>query len=266
MPWLRPAYGGPMDDFAGREGVAFVTGGTGGLGLAVVQMLAARGSDIAFTYRSNVDAAAALVGEVEAVGRRAISLAVDLTDVESVEAAVESAAELGGIHTFVHAAGPVIPQIHLSRIEPELLHQHMRVEVDGFFNVVHALIPHLRLSQGALVAITTAATKRYPVRDGLSPVAKGAVEQMVWGIAAEEGRFGIRANCVGPGMTDAGMAMALDASGDLSERDYEAARANIPMRSFGTAADIAEAVCFLASPRANYISGQHLSVDGGYSV
>ena len=76
----------------------------------------------------------------------------------------------------------------------------------------------------------------------------------------------MRANTVGPGMLTDGMAQRLMASGDLDERALEAARANIPLRSFGSAADIAEAVCFLASDRAGYISGQHLAVDGGYTV
>jgi len=104
------------------------------------------------------------------------------------------------------------------------------------------------------------------VRDGLSTVPKAAVEAAVRGLAAEEGRFGVRANTVGPGMLTDGMARRLMASGDLDERALDAARASIPMRSFGTAADIAEAVCFLASDRAGYISGQHLAVDGGYTV
>ena len=139
-------------------------------------------------------------------------------------------------------------------------------EIAGFFNVAQPALPHLRRSKGSIVAITTAATRRFPVRDGLSAAGKGAVEQLCWGLAAEEGRFGIRVNCVGPGMTTAGMAQDLTASGDLAEVDFAAATANIPLKRFGDAADIAEAVCFLASTRAGYISGQHLAVDGGYGV
>jgi NAD(P)-dependent dehydrogenase (short-subunit alcohol dehydrogenase family) len=136
----------------------------------------------------------------------------------------------------------------------------------GFFNVVSPGIPHLRASEGSLVAVTTAATSRYPVRDGLSAGPKGAVEALVRGIAAEEGRFGVRANCVGPGMLTDGMAARLMASGDLDEAALAVTRANIPLRRFGTADDIAEAVCFLASDRANYITGQKLDIDGGYTT
>jgi NAD(P)-dependent dehydrogenase (short-subunit alcohol dehydrogenase family) len=104
------------------------------------------------------------------------------------------------------------------------------------------------------------------VRDGLSAGPKAAIETLIRGLAAEEGRYGVRANCVGPGMLTDGMAVGLIADGELHEDALAAARRNIPLRRFGAAVDVAEAVCFLASERAAYISGQHLAVDGGYSA
>ena len=114
--------------------------------------------------------------------------------------------------------------------------------------------------------MTTAATARYPVRDGLSSAPKAAVEAMVRALAAEEGRYGVRVNCVGPGMLTDGMAARLISSGELGEEALAITRGNIPLRRFGTATDIAEAVCFLASDRANFITGQKLDVDGGWGV
>ncbi len=85
-------------------------------------------------------------------------------------------------------------------------------------------------------------------------------------LAVEEGRYGVRVNAVGPGMLTDGMAARLIGSGDLSEEALEITRRNIPLGTFGTADDIAEAVCFLASDRAGFISGQKLDVDGGYGA
>ena len=253
-------------DFAGRGGTALVVGGSGGLGSVIVTEMAARGSDVALTYRSNVDSAEAAAAEVRRLGRRCWIAAADLSDDESPAAAVAGFAEAaGGLHTLVYAAGPHVPQVHLSRVEPSAMRAQLDADAAGFFAVVHAALPHLREARGSIVAVTTAGLGRFPVRDGLSTVPKAAVEAAVRALAAEEGRFGVRANSVGPGMLSDGMAQRLVASGDLDERALEAARANIPMRRFGTAADIAEAVCFLASDRAGYITGQHLAVDGGYT-
>ena len=256
------------NDFAQRSGAALVVGGSGGLGAVIAAELAARGSDVALTYRSNADAAAATAAQVEGLGRRCWLAAADLTDDEAVSAAVDQlAAAAGGLHTLVYAAGPNVPQLHLSRIEPSVVRAQLDADAAGFFSAAHAALPHLRNSKGSIVAVTTAGTGRFPVRDGLSTIPKAAVEAAVRGLwAAEEGRFGVRANTVGPGMLTDGMAQRLMASGDLDERALDTARANIPLRSFGTAADIAEAVCFLAADRARYITGQHLAVDGGYTV
>jgi len=264
-----------MDDFGARTGVALVTGGSGGLGAAICRLLAARGSDIVLSYRANASRAQEVVGDVLALGRRAHAVPVDLVDDVAARAFVDDAAEeFGGVHTLVHAAGPTVPQLHLSRVTPVQLREAVDHEVGGFFAVAQPALPHLRISasrapglgSGNLVAVTTAATHRFPVRDGLSAGPKAAIESLVRALAAEEGRFGVRANCVGPGMLTDGMAERLMASGDLDDAALEVTRRNVALRRFGNAGDVAEAVAFLASDRANFISGVRLLVDGGYGI
>jgi NAD(P)-dependent dehydrogenase (short-subunit alcohol dehydrogenase family) len=256
-----------IDDFTGRKGTAIVTGGSGGIGAAVCRRLAEAGSAVAFTYRSRRAEAETLLRELSDAPAPVSAHRVDLTDPAVTKSFVDAVAEdSGGVHTLVHAAGPFVRQMYLSQMLPAMMLEQLTLDPAAFVTVVHAALPVLRRSRGSVVAVTTAATGRHPARDGLSTGPKGAVEALARAFAVEEGRYGVRFNCVGPGMLTDGMSAELMGSGQLDEHALEVTMRNIPLRMFGDSSDIAEAVCFLASDRARFITGQKLDVDGGYAA
>jgi NAD(P)-dependent dehydrogenase (short-subunit alcohol dehydrogenase family) len=246
---------------------ALVTGGSGGIGASTARLLAREGANVVLTYNRNRDPAEKVADEIRALGRTAEAMGVDLRDKAAVDALVEgAAARHGGIHTLVTAHGPFIHMRHISRITPELFWQTMEADVLGAWHVMGAALPHLRAAQGAIVAMATPALKRYAVKDILSVAPKAAIEAVVRGIAAEEGRYGIRANCIGVGVLTDGMYQALVDDGAFDDKFLEASLKNAALRRFSTSEDIAEAAVFLASRRARQITGQVLMVDGGYAL
>lgn len=246
-----------------RPGCVLVVGGSGGLGRAVCEDFARKGRPVAFTFHANrarAKAVAVSLGEC-------LFDAVDLTKPGKISSFVtRAAARFGGIAAVVYAAGPDIAQPYVGDISLGQWRATIDADVNGFFSVAQAIIPIFRAQKdGVLVAITTAATRRYPPRDALSAVPKAAIEQLVKAIAKEEGRFGIRANCVAPGMIDAGLGARM-LSRDYSPDVTDAFRRAVPLRRFGSASEIAAVVSFLASSDAAYISGQVIAVDGGWQL
>ena len=249
------------------RGKALVAGASGGLGRAVaIELAATENVEVALTYRSNEAGVQETVDTVRALGARATVHAMDLADPASVAKVVGEVTDGDlPLRTVVHAAGAAIRQAYVSEISLEEWNDAMRSEADGFFHLVRAALPALRESQGSIVAVTSAGLRRYPPRDVLSVGPKASVEMLVRAVAQEEGKYGVRANAVAPGVIEAGIFLRLQGDA-FSPEVLSEMRRNIALRRFGTAEDVARAVAFLASPGAAYITGQTLAVDGGFSV
>jgi len=250
------------------DGVALVIGGSGGIGGAAAKTLAARGSDVAITYRGGEAKAAAVVEEVAALGRRASAHKLDLSDAAACASlAEELAARYGRVHAVVHAAGSRIAQPYVATMDIADWKLVLDADVNGFVHMVKAFIPHFRArGGGSFTFVSSAGLVRFPPGDVLSIGPKAAIEALLHAIAREEGRHAIRANSVGIGVVEAGMFPDLVARGELDQHWIDAARKNIALRRFAAPDEVAEAIAFLASSRASYITGQRLMLDGGYTL
>lgn len=243
---------------------ALVIGGSGGLGAAICRAMAPEWGHVFVGYRSNETSARGVAAEL---GGLASVLRCDLSDTAGVAGAIAAAGSatlpLGAV---VFAGGVAIEQPFVSSIEEAQWREVIETELIGFTRVVAATIPALRAhGGGSITAISSVANYSYPPGDALSSVPKAAIESLCRAVAKEEGRAGIRANAVAPGIIDAGLGAEF-LKQLYSPEIWETQRKRIALRRFGSGEEIAEAAAFLASERARYITGQTLIVDGGFSL
>ncbi len=188
----------------------------------------------------------------------------DLRDGLSITAAVNAAKEVfGNVGAVIFAAGVSILQPYVAEITSEQWDEVVQTELIGFTHLVRAAIPLFRAQTGgSLVAIGSFATYSFPPGDALSAVPKAAIEMLCRAVAREEGRHGIRANVVAPGIINAGLGEQFQQK-LFGPQVWEAQRNLVPLKRFGEAREVAEAVAFLASRRSSYITGQTIIIDGG---
>lgn len=247
------------------DGVAVVVGGSGGIGRGCCDRLAAHGTDVALTYRSNKAKADDAVAAVEAAGQKGYAAPLDLVDADAVAAFFDNVAErFGAIHTVVFAVGADISMTYVGDIDLDEWHRTIDGDLNGFYHVVRASLPHLRKQGGSYVALTSAGIPRHPQRDILSTAPKAGIEALVRGVAREEGRYGIRANAIQLGVIDAGLFDRIREQ--VSANFVEAMKNNTALRRFASAHEVGDAAVYLSSSVGSFITGHSLLFDGGYAV
>ncbi len=248
------------------EGIALVAGGSGGLGEGVCLGLAELGSNVALTYFSNKGKADKVAEKIRHKGTEAVTVAVNLEDADAVKTMVDDLVKrFGRIHSVVYAAGPPLEFLYIHDISPAHWAKVVCADINGCFNLVSAVLPHLRAQGGgSIVSLITAAVSHPPPRDIMSAAPKAAIEALMRGLAREEGRFGIRANCVGPGFIDAGMGMTT--VNETTQPYVDKMTKATPLKRRGTAEEVADAVCFLLSEKSRYVTGETIAVAGGLQI
>jgi 3-oxoacyl-[acyl-carrier protein] reductase len=236
---------------------ALVTGASRGIGAAIAKALAAEGADIAITYEKSADAAAEVVRAVEALGRRAVAIQADSADAAAVQSSVEkTVAALGGLDILVNNAG-ILRLGAVKDISLEDIDALLDVNVRAPIVASKAAIPHLGQG-GRIINIGSFFADRVPGGAGLSVYAlsKSALTGFSQGLARELGSRDITVNVVQPGSIDTDMNPAHGPFG-------ETLRSITALGRYGTVEDIGNMVTFLASSKAQYITGATLTVDGG---
>jgi 3-oxoacyl-[acyl-carrier protein] reductase len=236
---------------------ALVTGASRGIGAGIAKALAAEGADVAITYEKSGDAAAQIVRAIQALGRRAIAIQADSADAAAVQASVElTVAELGGLDILVNNAG-ILRLSTVRDISLEDVDALLNVNVRAPIVASKAAIPHLGRG-GRIINIGSFFADKVPGGAGLPVYAltKSALTGFSQGLARELGTADITVNVVQPGSIDTDMNPAHGPFG-------ETLRSITALGRYGTVADIANIVTFLAGPKAQYITGTSLTVDGG---
>ena len=250
------------------EGATIVFGGSGGIGKGVALEFAKAGSNVAIVYRSKQEVAEQTAAQIRALGVNASIHQMDVRNRAEVQAGFAAAvAAHGRVHTVLWGAGPVVPQVPIADWTEDMFRQSMEIEAFGFNNAVHTALPHMRASGGgSFVHLGSAGHDWWPQLDGLSVAPKACNEAMIKGIAKEEGRYEIRANSILVGVIDAGQFQIGKEAGTFTPEWEAKVKSMLPLRRWGSAEDIGQAAVFFASRKANYVTGQTISVSGGFGV
>ena len=245
--------------FAGK--VIVVTGGSRGIGRAIVELFAAEGADVTFFFQRQQSAADEVVAACAAAGRTVTAMQVDIRDSAACRQAAESVADRKGrIDVLVNNAGIIRDNV-LVGLEDDDIKTVLDVNVAGVFNVTRAIAPFMISKRsGRIVNLSSVSGAKGGRGQTNYAASKGAIDALTRALAAELAPRKITVNAVAPGVIETEMSEAVrDLAGDEI-------KGRILLKRFGQPRDVANAVWFLASSLADYVTGQVLYVDGGFKM
>lgn len=241
--------------------IAVVTGGTSGVGREIALSLAAEGANVAVNYRSSAKDAEILVDEIVAKGGKAKAYKADVADFAAVKAMVDDIVnDFGGLNILINNAGLAIRQRFLET-KPEDWHRQIDACLYGAIHCCHAAAPHLDAAgNGRIVSVIGDSSRVGESGLAIVAAARAGVAALMKSLARELGRSGTTANTVSLGLVETPHDKDwVDANRDKLIKLY-------PLRRLGVPGDVAPMVALLASPHSGWITGQVLSISGGFSM
>lgn len=240
---------------------AIVTGASRGIGKAVALKLAALGANVAVVYAGNAEKANETVAEIEALGVKAKAYCCDVSRFDSAKELIASVIEeFGGVDILVNNAGIVKDCLVLSMKEEDF-DRVIDVNLKGTFNMIKNVYQHMmKKRRGRIINLSSVVGLNGNAGQANYAAAKAGIIGMTKSVAKELAARGVTVNAIAPGFIGTDMTAA------LSDKNKEAIMASIPAKKMGTPDDIANAVAFLASDEAAYITGEVIKVDGGMAM
>lgn len=248
-----------MNNLKGK--VALVTGGSRGIGRAIVLVLAQNGCHVAFSYQKNEKAALDLSAEVKKLGIKCLASKVDVRDFAKVKAWVEDAREkMGRLDILVNNAGIIIDKA-LMLMEPKDWQDVIDTNLTGVFNATRAcIVGFLKQKSGDVINISSVSGVFGLPRQVNYSASKGGVNAFTKSLAKEVAAYGIRVNAIAPGFINT------DILSELTDEQRNKILESVPLGRLGTPEEVAGCVRFLLKEHARYITGQIIQVDGGLAI